>query len=214
MERAFMQSAPIGRWQLYLARSRAWTSLLVLAPVAVMALLSAPHFAFDNFAECALELLAWLLFLAGAIIRWWATLFIGGRKGQELITQGPYSICRNPLYFGSLLLAFSVAAFLQSASLAAALCVVALAYLSITVPVEEQKLASLHGAAFEEYCRRVPRFFPNPTLYSAPRELAVRLDGMRSEMRRMLQWATIPIICYLIQHLRMLPDWPKYYTLP
>lgn len=209
-----MRSHTISPVQAYLCRARAWLSLVVLAPVAVLAIFSEPHFAFDGLPEYTVECVAWLLFLGGALVRWWATLYIGGRKGQELITQGPYSICRNPLYFGTLLLSLSVAVFLQSASLVAVLAIVAIMYLQITLPVEEQYLASLHGEAFDRYCQSVPRFFPSFKHYTAPRELCVRLDGMRREMRRMLQWATIPLICYLIEHLRMLPDWPKLASLP
>ncbi len=34
--------------------------------------------------------------------RAWVLLYIGGRKNSELVTYGPYSITRNPLYVFSL----------------------------------------------------------------------------------------------------------------
>jgi hypothetical protein len=51
-------------------------------------------------------------------------------------------------------------------------------------------------------------------MYNAPAEVRVRLDGLQSELRRMCQWATIPILCYLIEHLRMLPEWPSFVAFP
>ncbi|MBN8965496.1 MAG: isoprenylcysteine carboxylmethyltransferase family protein [Rhizobiales bacterium] len=35
--------------------------------------------------------------------RTWASLYIGGRKIEQFVTNGPYSVMRNPLYFFSIL---------------------------------------------------------------------------------------------------------------
>ena len=45
----------------------------------------------------------------------WSSLYIAGRKGRELVTVGPYSTCRNPLYFFSIVGAAGMGA--QSGSL-------------------------------------------------------------------------------------------------
>jgi protein-S-isoprenylcysteine O-methyltransferase Ste14 len=198
----------------FLARSRAWIALALLAPIAIAAVLTRPHLEFEGIGEFAIELIAWMLFLAGACLRWWATLFIGGRKIHELVTEGPYSMCRNPLYVGTLLMAFSVAVFLQSVTLLAAIVAVGGLYLWITVPIEERRLQALYGEQFKAYCRRVPRLVPNPSLYTAPEVVHVRMVGIRAEFLRMLQWSGLPIICYFVEHLRMLPWWPTPLSLP
>lgn len=87
-------------------------------------------------------------------------------------------------------------------------------YLAITVPVEEAKLRRAHGKAFEEYARRVPKFIPRISLHTTPTELRVRLSGLRAEFLRMLQWSSIPMACYLIEHLRMMSWWPTFFGLP
>ena len=198
----------------YLARARAWISLLLLAPLAAAALFSRPYFAFNGMSEYAIEAAALVLFFTGLMIRWWATLFIGGRKDDELVTQGAYSVCRNPLYLGTLLMTLSVGVFLQSLSLLAGMAVVGVLYLVITIPVEERRLREFYGDRFDDYCRRVPCFFPNFGLHMAPAELNVKLNGIRAEFKRSLQYLSIPILCYLVEHLRMLPDWPMPLTLP
>lgn len=209
-----MLPAALPSWRLFLARSRAWMAIVILAPTAVGAAFTQPHLRFDGLAEFGVEFIAWLLFLAGASLRWWATLFIGGRKEQELVTAGPYSICRNPLYLGTFLMTLSVGMFLQSISLCAAMFLVSWAYLLITVPVEEHRLATLYGDRFRLYCESTPRFFPRFASFQSPGELTVRLEGLRAEARRMLQWMWIPAICYMIEHLRMLPWWPTPISLP
>jgi protein-S-isoprenylcysteine O-methyltransferase Ste14 len=84
------------------------------------------------------------------------------RKLETLTTSGPYAWVRNPLYFGSALLAagFAVAGY----SLWAAL--VLIAYFGTFYPVvmkkEEGELRERYGAAFIEYAERVPLFFPRP----------------------------------------------------
>ena len=84
------------------------------------------------------------------------------RKGQELATTGPYAHTRNPLYFGSLFLAAGF--LLAAASWVAAL--VAAVYLAVFYPGvmrrEEEELRAEYGAAFDDYARRVPHFWPRP----------------------------------------------------
>ena len=41
------------------------------------------------------------LVIAAVLGRFWAILYIGGRKNQMIMLDGPYSICRHPLYLFS-----------------------------------------------------------------------------------------------------------------
>jgi protein-S-isoprenylcysteine O-methyltransferase Ste14 len=48
------------------------------------------------------EMIEWfgiVLIVICILGRTWASLYIGGRKIDELVTVGPYSTMRNPLYF-------------------------------------------------------------------------------------------------------------------
>lgn len=97
--------------------------------------------------------------LLGLAIRFWAAGHI--RKGNELDTGGPYAFTRNPLYFGSFLLAvgFGVA---SGVWWLAAICVIF--FLSIYLPVirvESSELNAVFGAEYEEYKKNVPVFFPS-----------------------------------------------------
>lgn len=97
---------------------------------------------------------------AGLVVRGAAAGHL--RKLETLTTSGPYAWMRNPLYFGSALLAagFAVAGHSPWAAL------VLIAYFGTFYPVvmkkEEGELRERYGAAFIEYAERVPLFFPWP----------------------------------------------------
>jgi hypothetical protein len=81
-------------------------------------------------------------------------------KNETLATSGPYAVTRHPLYFGSMLVLAGLIVAAQSwiaAALAAAY--VALFY-PATMAREDRKLRARHGAAFDAWAARVPRFWP------------------------------------------------------
>lgn len=88
---------------------------------------------------------AWGLLAACIGLRFWATLYIGGRKEKELVTTGPYSLCRNPLYRGSLCAALSMALFLNSFTLLFAVILVAAAYSRLVILFGETRLEETFG---------------------------------------------------------------------
>ena len=93
------------------------------------------------------------------------TLYIGGRKIESLVTDGPYSVVRNPLYTLSIIGAVGVGAQLGSFALALATGAVAWLVFFLVILKEEQALAARFGAAYEAYLARVPRLFPDFSLW-------------------------------------------------
>jgi protein-S-isoprenylcysteine O-methyltransferase Ste14 len=96
--------------------------------------------------------------LIGLAIRAYSAGYL--HKQEVLTTTGPYAYTRNPLYFGSGILAIGAAVAMRS-WLAAVLLLVyfALVY-SFVMRREEIELRGKHGAAFEAYATSVPLFFP------------------------------------------------------
>ena len=82
------------------------------------------------------------------------------RKYEELATTGPYARTRNPLYFGSAILAagFCVAGHSWIAGTLVAL-YFGLFYYAV-MRNEESDLRVRYGSAFDAYAARVPLFFP------------------------------------------------------
>ncbi|MDX8534572.1 isoprenylcysteine carboxylmethyltransferase family protein [Mesorhizobium sp. VK25A] len=113
----------------------------------------------------SIEMFGVLLIFLGIVGRLWSTLYIGGRKSAEVVTGGPYSITRNPLYLFSTVAAAGVGAQIGSFSgiiLFALLCAGAF---HIVILREERYLKEVLGAPYQAYLARVPRFFPNLTIY-------------------------------------------------
>jgi protein-S-isoprenylcysteine O-methyltransferase Ste14 len=101
--------------------------------------------------------------LVGALFRALAAGVI--KKDSSLATAGVYALTRNPLYFGSSLLATGFA-IMSANEIAAALLIVPFGLIYPTVMLrEEAHLASLFPEEFRSYKAKVPRFFPRFTLH-------------------------------------------------
>jgi protein-S-isoprenylcysteine O-methyltransferase Ste14 len=103
--------------------------------------------------------MAWslLLVLPGLWLRGYAAGYV--KKNAELTMTGPYAHTRNPLYVGSMLIAFGFAAASQSIVIVLLLAVL---FAIIYIPVirsEEEFLRSTF-ADFDAYAASVPRLLP------------------------------------------------------
>jgi protein-S-isoprenylcysteine O-methyltransferase Ste14 len=82
------------------------------------------------------------------------------RKGEGLATTGPYASTRNPLYFGSALLAAGFAGAGHSWTGAALIVGYFALFYPAVIKREEAELRAHYGRAYEDYARRVPLFWP------------------------------------------------------
>ncbi|MDP9111584.1 MAG: isoprenylcysteine carboxylmethyltransferase family protein [Candidatus Eremiobacteraeota bacterium] len=109
----------------------------------------------------------------GEAIRCWAVGYSGVTtrgdhvEAPALVTAGPYSYVRNPLYAGNFITAAGFAfAFTGKNPLGARLALLGLslgamaAVYATIIPHEEQFLRSEFGAEFDGYCERVPPLVP------------------------------------------------------
>ena len=95
---------------------------------------------------------------AGLVVRGAAAGHL--RKLETLTTSGPYAWMRNPLYFGSALLAGGFAVAGHSVWAGLVLVVYFGTFYPVVMKKEEGELRERYGAAFSEYAERVPLFFP------------------------------------------------------
>ena len=113
--------------------------------------------------------------IIGELLRIWAVGYAGGTTratalgaGRDLVTTGPYSYVRNPLYLGNLLLSIGVTLFTNRHWLIPILIIgYFIQYIPI-IAVEEIYLLESCGQVYEEYQADVSRFLPNFRPYTNP----------------------------------------------
>jgi protein-S-isoprenylcysteine O-methyltransferase Ste14 len=116
-----------------------------------------------------------LLLAAFAVLgRIWCSLFIAGRKDTELVTGGPYALCRHPLYLLSLAGGLGLGLATHSLLLAGGTLLVLYALFATAMRNEDAFLAARHGAAFSEYAARTPRLWPGFRPQPVPATLETR----------------------------------------
>ncbi len=146
-------------------RLRRLTLALLLALIFAVLLFGQSLFAPETLAHEAIEMTGIVLIVIGIAGRLWSTLYIGGRKSRSVVTDGPYSITRNPLYVFSTIAAVGVGAQMGSITAAIGLGVACAAAFHVVILREERYLTANLGADYGSYMDRVPRFFPDLSLY-------------------------------------------------
>jgi len=145
------------------------------------------------------ELAGYLFLLAGVIIRIWCTFYIGSRKSKEIIDEGPYSICRNPLYIGSFLLAIGVGLCFTNLLILLLIPAIIIPVHIIVARMEEAHLESKFGEQYHLYKQKVPRFWPRFSNYNSPDMIEISIHSIRRLAADMVCILLLPEIEDLLQ---------------
>jgi protein-S-isoprenylcysteine O-methyltransferase Ste14 len=109
----------------------------------------------------------------GAIGRAWATSYISGHKLKRLVTTGPYSICRNPLYFFSMILGIGFGFCTETFTMPIVICAALSLLYHSQIKREERQLLKCFGAEYESYLAATPRFIPSLRHYTEPEQITI-----------------------------------------
>jgi protein-S-isoprenylcysteine O-methyltransferase Ste14 len=119
-----------------------------------------------------------VLFCLGG--RMWSILYIGSRKNRELVTSGPYSVTRNPLYFASTIGAVGIGLIYGSVVIALLLGLLAYGILLRAATKEAEHLKTTFGGARSDaYAKHTPLFWPNLSRYRDEAEVAFSTSALR-----------------------------------
>lgn len=149
------------------------------------------------------------MFLAGIVLaaigmvgRIWCLTYSSGYKSSELVTQGPYSVSRNPLYFFSFVGLIGIGLATETITLTLFL----IAFFALVYPAviagEEEFLRGKFGEPYAEYCRRTPRFFPNRSLFVEPESYTVQPRTLRRSLGGVIWFIGLPVVIQILVSLR------------
>ena len=155
-------------------------------------------------------IIGFIFVLTGESIRIWSVGYAGsetrttsGVGGSNLVTQGPYALIRNPLYWGNIMIysGFGV----MSNALFPYLLIIAFAYFVfqyyLIIINEEEYLLATYKENFVTYCEYVKRFLPFPKELPSNIKSNIVFDlkiGLQSE-RRSIQATAIVTVIILIK---------------
>jgi protein-S-isoprenylcysteine O-methyltransferase Ste14 len=185
------------------------TYLLVLAVVA-----ASDGRAIYGAAALAAHAAGFALVAVAVLGRLWTTLFIAGRKGVELVVDGPYSASRHPLYSWSIVAALGVG--LSTCSLVLTFALPAAIGLGAAFAARREDAALLlsHDAAWRGYRDSVPAFWPALSLNDLPDRVEV---PPRIYWRAFLDAASFLLLwlfVMLLDGLRAGGAWESLFQLP
>lgn len=157
------QGAWLFRWRSYV--------LLGFAPL-LYVVISGPEPIESHFGEAAdfaYEAACTAIAFAGLAIRAFTIGFVpAGTSGRNtrrqiaetLNTTGPYSLTRNPLYFGNAVIYLGIALFTQNIYFVVMMTLFLIIYLERIIATEEDFLTKRFPESYPAWARDVPAFFP------------------------------------------------------
>jgi protein-S-isoprenylcysteine O-methyltransferase Ste14 len=169
---------------------------LLFWPLIAFAVVSQSAYGEGTFWGTTLEVVSFLILLAGAMGRVWVSAYISGRKNSELVTDGPYSMTRNPLYFFSFVAYVGAGLAFEKMSVAFAFGFTFFLTHWMTILAEEGKLRRIYGATYDNYAERVPRFLPRIKTLQFPKFVTFRA----TTFNRAILDCTLIMLVFVLAH--------------
>lgn len=155
-----------------------------------------------------------LLVTAAVLGRLWTTLFIAGRKDEELVREGPYSVCRHPLYACSVIASLGIALTTRSFVLIVALPALTGVIAGIAARREDRALSLAHRDEWPPYRDAVPGFRPAWSKHRLPDRVSVPPAIYRKAFLDAASFLALWLAVLLLETLRAGGAWPALFRLP
>lgn len=155
-----------------------------------------------------------VLVVVAVLGRLWITLFIAGRKQEQLVREGPFARCRHPLYLGSIVGAIGIGLTTLSLTMMIALPLVVAAMVFAAARREDAALLAVHGDAWRDYRDSVPAFWPNWSRGRMPDSVAVPPGIYRKAFRDAASFLCLWLLVLLLEGLRAGGAWHALFRLP
>ena len=154
-----------------------------------------------------------LLVIIAVLGRFWAVMYSGHNKNLRVVQDGPYSVCRHPLYLFSTIGVAGFGLMVGSLLLTLLITLLAGAVLAATARGEESYLRSKFGPDYDEYARRVPMIWPNLAGFQTPKDITVRVQALRVNLQDAVVFLSfIPLAAVLqwLKHAQHVTTFPLF----
>jgi protein-S-isoprenylcysteine O-methyltransferase Ste14 len=188
-----------------------WIFALIVVP---FLLLSQSMWVEGGLIHEGLEWIGYFALILCVLGRAWCAAYIGGRKNQAVVTSGPYSIVRNPLYVFSFFGVLGVGLSTGTVAMPALLAMTFAIYYAQVVRREERFLIDNLGPDYVEYMHRVPRWIPRLALWFERDEIVVRPRFVLLTIRDSAWFFIALPVLELVDTLHQLGWLPVYFWLP
>lgn len=145
----------------WLRRHRLALLRIAFLPIIFLAVFTRPNWSPQSWTAFGIEAIGFLVIVAGLWLRLWSILYIGGRKSRELVMEGPYSLCRHPLYTGTFLLSIGAGLCFENPPMVMATLLIVIPVHAVTAGIEEHSLSGKFGEVYTNYAEKRPRFVPD-----------------------------------------------------
>lgn len=197
-------------WSDWLARRRILLTRLLLLPLFGYVGLTTSPWNVQGYWGLFYEVLGYACLVLATLGRIWCLSYVGGYKDSEVVTAGPYSMVRNPLYVFNFLGAVGIGLAVQHPEVAAGVAFAFVIYYPLVVRREERFLAERYGDAYRAYCMKTPRWWPKFSQFEEPATYVVRPRFIRRSLYGSMWFLWLFLIWEIIEGLRALGAIPVY----
>ncbi len=156
------------------------------------------------------DMIGLFLIIAAVLGRFWAIIYIGGRKSNLVFQDGPYSIARHPLYLFSTIGTVGFGLMMGSVVLTILLAGITFLILNATAEKEEHFLRETFGGDYDEYAARVPRIIPNFSLFKTEKTSTFSIAELRGNMFDALVFLGFIPLSEALEALKKLETFPTF----
>ena len=185
----------------FFERNRSRLTWIIIFPVLLVLIIS--PISDKSFYDPYIEYLGFFFLMVASIGRIWTSLFICGRKDTELVKDGPFSICRNPLYLFSFIGGVGLMLAGQNIILAGLMIPLFWGYYHFVIKGEEKRLQELFGDDYIEYSRRTPRVIPRFSLYRSPSEVTINIRTMERSIMDASCFLLMIVLIEILEQIKM-----------
>jgi protein-S-isoprenylcysteine O-methyltransferase Ste14 len=177
-----------------LNKNRMIVSRVLIFAALTLILFTRQYWSYESALHETFDAIGYMLIVFCGMGRLYTTAFLGGFKNKQLVTYGPFSMVRNPLYVFSWLGFTGFAIFSNNVWVMLVVPVGFFFLYLFLVKREESFLAETFGVEFTAYCARVPRFIPDFSNFHQPDEITMTPRFYLRGLLDNIWWFIIPVI--------------------